>query len=163
MDISIYVSPKFSGQTSILGGFFLYPSLFFELRNKLNFTNCNFVLKAMGHGMLIYCRSVAYSDNLPVFPKAQVDNQLDFVVQLCLVISLIHSTQNFEVWFDALVEEQQVRAIIMAGPLLSSALRLTYLLSLLNSIRFLSYQLREFVSKLTLVCLILPNCSFVVK
>ena len=107
--------------------------------------------------------NVAYSDNLPVFPKAQVDNQLDFVVQWCLVISLIHSTQNFEVWFDALVEEQQVRAIIMASPLLSSGLRLTYLLSLLNSIRFLSYQLREFVSKLTLVCLILPNCSFVVK
>ena len=154
--------PSFQDKLLYWVFYFVSKSLW-ELRNKLNFTNCNFVLKAMGHGILIYCRSVAYSDNLPVFPKAQVDNQLDFVVQLCLVISLIHSTQNFEVWFDALVEEQQVRAIIMASPLLSSGLRLTYLLSLLNSIRFLSYQLREFVSKLKPVYLILPNCSFVEK
>ena len=97
----------------------------------------------------------ALSDNLPV--KLTMKSILSH--KLCLVISLIHSTQTFEVWFEVLAEEQQVRAQMTSPLLTSGRLWLTYRLSLLVSIRFLLYHLRELLSKLIPTCLIL-NCPF---
>ena len=75
----------------------------------------------------------ALSDNLPV--KLKMKSILSH--KLCLVISLIHSTQTFEVWFEVLAEEQQVRAQMTSPLLTSGRLWLTYRLSLLVSIRSL--------------------------
>ena len=97
----------------------------------------------------------ALSDNLPV--KLKMKSILSH--KLCLVISLIHSTQTFEVWFEVLAEEQQVRAQMTSPLLTSGRLWLTYGLSLLVSIRFLLYHLRELLSKLIPACLNL-NCPF---
>ena len=102
--------------------FSLCPSLFWELRNKVNFTNCNFVLKAMRPYQITYRLSWQWS-------------------QFCrtnYVWWFLWSTAHtFEVWFEVLAEEQQVRAQMTSPLLTSGRLWLTYRLSLLVSIRSL--------------------------
>ena len=86
------MAPKLSGP--IFGGVFFVSKSLLGIEEQTEFHKLQFCPESHG-AWNTDILSVAQSDNLPVFPKAQVDNQLDFVVQLCLVISLIHRTRNF--------------------------------------------------------------------
>ena len=71
MDISIYVAPKFSGQTSILGVFFCSIQVSLGIEEQTEFHKLQFCPESHG-AWNTDILSLAYSDNLPVSPKLKL-------------------------------------------------------------------------------------------